>query len=191
MKEYNKNIVPLAKKLRKAMTDEERKLWYSFLRDYPPRRGRHLLPGPQSQPAARFGCINTPVCLLRLRQLTPHPPRCARHLPLKGKAYGALGERREKAFRVRGKALTRKNADISALFLLCTRPLEWNAKQSLAAAVSRFFVHRLYLDCVNNKKPSLECAGSRINGFPLRASIKQACLRHVFSQSGEQAVPAN
>ena len=34
MKEYNKNNISLAKELRKNMTDEERKLWYLFLRDY-------------------------------------------------------------------------------------------------------------------------------------------------------------
>ena len=37
MKEYNKDIIPFAKKLRKAMTGEERKLWYTFLRDCPHR----------------------------------------------------------------------------------------------------------------------------------------------------------
>ncbi len=37
MKEYNKNIIPLAKELRKNMTPWERKLWYNFLRSYPIR----------------------------------------------------------------------------------------------------------------------------------------------------------
>ena len=37
MKEYNKNIIPLAKELRKNMTPWERKLWYVFLRKYPIR----------------------------------------------------------------------------------------------------------------------------------------------------------
>ena len=32
--QHNKNLVPLAKKLRKDMTKEERHLWYDFLRDY-------------------------------------------------------------------------------------------------------------------------------------------------------------
>ena len=45
MKDYNKNIVPLAKKLRKAMTDEERKLWYTFLRDCPHRFYRQKVIG--------------------------------------------------------------------------------------------------------------------------------------------------
>ena len=34
---YNKQLVPLAKQLRKEMTKEERHLWYDFLRDYPTR----------------------------------------------------------------------------------------------------------------------------------------------------------
>lgn len=36
-KRHNKTIVPLAKKLRKNMTKEERRLWYDFLRSYPIR----------------------------------------------------------------------------------------------------------------------------------------------------------
>ena len=31
---YNKRLIPVAKQLRKAMTKEERHLWYDFLRDY-------------------------------------------------------------------------------------------------------------------------------------------------------------
>jgi len=34
---HNKQLVPLAKQLRKEMTREERHLWYDFLRDYPVR----------------------------------------------------------------------------------------------------------------------------------------------------------
>ncbi len=34
---HNKFIVPLAKELRKNMTDEEKHLWYDFLRTYPVR----------------------------------------------------------------------------------------------------------------------------------------------------------
>lgn len=34
---YNKRLIPVAKQLRKAMTKEERHLWYDFLRDYPVR----------------------------------------------------------------------------------------------------------------------------------------------------------
>ncbi|MBQ7761642.1 MAG: endonuclease domain-containing protein [Clostridia bacterium] len=37
MKEYNKSNIPLAKELRKNMTDEERKLWYLFLQKFPVR----------------------------------------------------------------------------------------------------------------------------------------------------------
>ena len=32
---HNKNLVPLAKELRKNMTPWERKIWYEFLRTYP------------------------------------------------------------------------------------------------------------------------------------------------------------
>ena len=32
---HNKDLVPLAKQLRKEMTKEERRLWYDFLRGYP------------------------------------------------------------------------------------------------------------------------------------------------------------
>ena len=34
---HNKHLVPLAKSLRKSMTDEEKHLWYDFLRLYPVR----------------------------------------------------------------------------------------------------------------------------------------------------------
>jgi very-short-patch-repair endonuclease len=34
---YNKNIIPLAKDLRKNMTPEEKHLWYDFLSSYPIR----------------------------------------------------------------------------------------------------------------------------------------------------------
>ena len=34
---HNKQLVPLAKQLRKEMTKEERRLWYDFLRTYPVR----------------------------------------------------------------------------------------------------------------------------------------------------------
>ena len=37
MKEYKKTNIPLAKELRKNMTPWERKLWYTFLKDYPLR----------------------------------------------------------------------------------------------------------------------------------------------------------
>ena len=37
MKAYNKENIPLAKTLRKNMTPWERKLWYTYLRNYPIR----------------------------------------------------------------------------------------------------------------------------------------------------------
>ena len=37
MIKYNKSNIPLAKTLRKNMTEQERKLWYNFLRSYPVR----------------------------------------------------------------------------------------------------------------------------------------------------------
>ena len=41
----NKEIVPLAKELRKNMTKEERHLWYDFLRQYPIRFQRQKVLG--------------------------------------------------------------------------------------------------------------------------------------------------
>ena len=34
---YNKELIPLAKKLRRDATPQERRLWYEFLKDYPVR----------------------------------------------------------------------------------------------------------------------------------------------------------
>ncbi len=42
---HNKQLVPLAKQLRKEMTKEERHLWYDFLRDYPVRFSRQKVLG--------------------------------------------------------------------------------------------------------------------------------------------------
>ena len=42
---YNKQLVPLAKQLRKEMTKEERHLWYDFLREYPVRFSRQKVLG--------------------------------------------------------------------------------------------------------------------------------------------------
>ena len=42
---YNKQLVPLAKQLRKEMTKEERHLWYDFLRIYPVRFSRQKVLG--------------------------------------------------------------------------------------------------------------------------------------------------
>ena len=36
-RKHNKNLVPIAKALRKNMTKEERRLWYDFLHSYPVR----------------------------------------------------------------------------------------------------------------------------------------------------------
>ena len=42
---HNKELVPLAKQLRKEMTKEERHLWYDFLRAYPIRFSRQKVLG--------------------------------------------------------------------------------------------------------------------------------------------------
>lgn len=42
---HNKQLVPLAKHLRKEMTKKERHLWYDFLRSYPVRFSRQKVLG--------------------------------------------------------------------------------------------------------------------------------------------------
>ena len=42
---HNAKLTPIAKKLRKNMTKEERHLWYDFLRDYPVRFFRQKVLG--------------------------------------------------------------------------------------------------------------------------------------------------
>ena len=42
---HNKQLVPLAKQLRREMTKEERHLWYDFLRSYPIRFSRQKVLG--------------------------------------------------------------------------------------------------------------------------------------------------
>ncbi len=42
---HNKQLVPMAKQLRKEMTKEERHLWYDFLRTYPVRFSRQKVLG--------------------------------------------------------------------------------------------------------------------------------------------------
>ena len=42
---HNKQLVPLAKQLRKEMTKEERHLWYDFLHSYPVRFSRQKVLG--------------------------------------------------------------------------------------------------------------------------------------------------
>ena len=44
-RKHNKQLVPLAKQLRKEMTKEERRLWYDFLRTYPIRFSRQKVLG--------------------------------------------------------------------------------------------------------------------------------------------------
>ena len=44
-RKYNKELVPLAKKLRREMTKEERHLWYDFLNTYPVRFSRQKVLG--------------------------------------------------------------------------------------------------------------------------------------------------
>ena len=44
-RKHNKNIVPTAKLLRKNMTQEEKHLWYDFLRSYPVRFSRQKILG--------------------------------------------------------------------------------------------------------------------------------------------------
>ena len=45
MGRYNKGFVQLARELRKNMTEEERHLWYDFLREYPVRFMRQRVIG--------------------------------------------------------------------------------------------------------------------------------------------------
>ena len=42
---HNKQLIPLAKQLRKEMTKEERHLWYDYLRTYPVRFSRQKVLG--------------------------------------------------------------------------------------------------------------------------------------------------
>ena len=44
-RKYNKNLVSLAKTLRKNMTKEEKHLWYDFLKDYPVKITRQKVLG--------------------------------------------------------------------------------------------------------------------------------------------------
>ena len=44
-RKHNEQLVPLAKKLRKEMTKEERHLWYDYLRSYPVRFSRQKVLG--------------------------------------------------------------------------------------------------------------------------------------------------
>ena len=44
-RKHNKQLVPLAKQLRREMTKEERHLWYDFLRSYPVKFSRQKVLG--------------------------------------------------------------------------------------------------------------------------------------------------
>ncbi len=44
-RKHNKKIVPTARMLRKCMTNEERHLWYDYLREYPIRFSRQKVLG--------------------------------------------------------------------------------------------------------------------------------------------------
>ena len=44
-KKHNRQLIPLAKRLRREMTKEERHLWYDFLRSYPVRFSRQKVLG--------------------------------------------------------------------------------------------------------------------------------------------------
>ena len=44
-RKHNRQLVPLARHLRKEMTKEERHLWYDFLREYPIRFSRQKILG--------------------------------------------------------------------------------------------------------------------------------------------------
>ncbi len=44
-RKHNKQLIPMAKHLRKEMTKEERHLWYDFLRSYPVRFSRQKVLG--------------------------------------------------------------------------------------------------------------------------------------------------
>ena len=45
IRKYNKYLIPVAKKLRRDMTKEERHLWYDFLRTHPARFTRQKVLG--------------------------------------------------------------------------------------------------------------------------------------------------
>ena len=57
---HNKQLVPLAKKLRKDMTREERHLWYDFLKTYPVRFTRQKVLGKY---IADFYCAQAKIVI--------------------------------------------------------------------------------------------------------------------------------
>ena len=59
-RKHNKNILPLAKELRKNMTKEEKHLWYDFLRTYPIRFLRQRIIGKY---IADFYCAEADIVI--------------------------------------------------------------------------------------------------------------------------------
>ncbi len=59
-RKHNKDIVPIAKVLRKNMTREEKHLWYDFLRTYPVRFSRQKVLG---QYIADFYCAEAKIVI--------------------------------------------------------------------------------------------------------------------------------
>jgi len=62
--EYNKNLIPLAKSLRKNATPQENHLWYDFLRSYTPRFQRQKTIG---QFIADFYCEKAKLVIREIR----------------------------------------------------------------------------------------------------------------------------
>ncbi len=59
-RKHNKEIVPLARLLRKNMTKEERRLWYNFLRTYPVKFSRQKVLGKY---IADFYCAKAKIII--------------------------------------------------------------------------------------------------------------------------------
>ncbi len=59
-RKHNKEIVPLARSLRKNMTKEERRLWYNFLRIYPVKFSRQKVLGKY---IADFYCAKAKIII--------------------------------------------------------------------------------------------------------------------------------
>ena len=59
-RKHNKNIVPLARTLRKNMTKEEKHLWYDFLKNYKPK---FLRQKPLGKYIADFYCAEAKIII--------------------------------------------------------------------------------------------------------------------------------
>ena len=57
---HNKQLVPLARQLRREMTKEERRLWYDFLKNYPVRFSRQKVLGKY---IADFYCAQAKIVI--------------------------------------------------------------------------------------------------------------------------------